>query len=691
MKKFIFTLFALFTTFTFVLAQDVQPSSSNDGSDSYFFGSGDSNTSGNDSFFGTEGTDSNAFADDTWAEPAAEDAVAEPVVENTVAEPVAEDATADPFAEEVAAEPVAEEVAAEPVAEDAAAESVTEDIAAEPSAEEVESAENEVTEPAAEEVADFSVAEESEPVSNERKGAHPYKLEENVNKVDETAHWSIILHAGFSSFDGDFTSEMKHNVAVPSVGLGLEYAFTPVWGVGVEYMYDMYTVTGKPNAQNADTLLNGHMHKAGAYLSMDIFNLFFPRLKKKICSIHPYVGGGVAFYKRNKYYRDDNYYDAQKGVNVNPTHVRGNTIDYVNDQGLYGADFDTAYNNIGYLQAGVNVEFNLNRTLALGVRANYSYFTRDYVDGRGYSKNPRSNASKNNDGIFDVTLNMRFKLEAVSKSHVRNLVSFDNLEEAPKALDVHDTLIIQHDTTIIREIYNSETKELEQYYYVYFENNKADINDKGLITIQQVAERLQEDSTLYAIVTGYCDNTGSDQLNYALGDRRADNVMDELVAEHGIDAERMYASGMGKVIGGRSKASYSPNRRASIRLVDKATFDRMKLNMDDQRATRANYEEPEMRTIPLSESSRPKKVNTYKLRESETVVTERSTTLSKLAREYYDNTYCWVYIYIANKDKISNPNALKPGIELTIPELTEEEMRITKDQGLVLFQNAKRN
>ena len=96
-----------------------------------------------------------------------------------------------------------------------------------------------------------------------------------------------------------------------------------------------------------------------------------------------------------------------------------------------------------------------------------------------------------------------------------------------------------------------------------------------------------------------------------------------------------------------------------------------------------------MKTIPLAESSRKEKVNEYTQRENETVVTEPTTTLSKLARQYYDNTYCWVFIYIANKDQIANPNKLTPGIELTIPELTEQEMDITKDESLVLYNNTR--
>ena len=561
----------------------------------------------------------------------------------------------------------------------------------------------------AQEQAQAEEPEQAQKQSEDVKGAHPYKVEENKEIAQEFAHWSLIPHAGFNAFDGDFTSEMKHCVAVPAAGVALEYNFTPVWSIGIQYMYDMYTVTGRSvdaeglPTHTVDTLLNGHMHKAGGYLAMDFMNLIFPRAEKKIVSIIPYVGGGAAWYRRACYYKDDRYFDASKGKWINPTHGRGETKGYINADEEFAGDYDKTYNTIGYLQAGVDVDFNLNRTLALGIRADYTYFTRDYVDGRGYHKQSASSyASKNNDGIFDVTLNLRVKFEAVKKTHVRNISSFETWEKKMAMRPSHDTVIIRHDSIIIRETYEQYERDLESVYYVYFDNNKANLDNKALITIQQVADRLEEDSTLYAVVTGYCDNTGSDKLNFALGDKRAANVVDELEAEHGIDSTHLHGRGMGKIIGRRSQAAYSPNRRASIRLVDKETFDRMKENLEEQHATleeEIGYEpEPEpvakpapapVKTVPLAESSRKEKVNEYKQRDNETVVTDPNTTLSKLARQYYDNTYCWVYIYIANKEKISNPNKLTPGIELTIPELTEQEMNITKDEGLVLYNNAR--
>ena len=533
------------------------------------------------------------------------------------------------------------------------------------------------------------------------KGVHPYKVEENEKGIKpEIAHWSIIPHIGFSSFDGDFTSEMKHTVAVPSAGLAVEYNFTPVWSVGVEYMYDMYTVTGKGGDISVDTLLNGHMHKAGAYVAFDIINLFFPRVHKKIFSLHPYVGAGGAWYKRSHYFKDDMWYDAEHAKWENPTHGRGNTRNYENEKGEIGVgDADKDYRMIGYLQMGASLDFNLNRTLALGLRANYTYFTRDYVDGRGYHKQSASSyASKNNDGIFDITMYMRFKLEAVSKSHPRNMPSFDTFDKMlaaaePKVIP-HDTVIIRHDSIIVREKEIIKQAPRKDVYNVYFDNDQYTLRQDALVTIQQVADRMDEEPELYAVVIGYCDNTGGNNHNFELGDNRADKVVDELIQEYGIPSNHLYGKGSGKLVGRRSKSAYGPNRRASIHLVDEETFQLMILELNGKSEERDPSYKPtyenskpvrEPKYVPISESARKEKINEFAHREGEKVTVEKGISLTKLARQNYDNIYCWVYIYLANKDIIPNPNAVQEGTELLIPELTEEELKITKEESLSLY------
>ena len=562
----------------------------------------------------------------------------------------------------------------------------------------------------------LTIAQEADSVRI--KGVHPWDLEQNKNGIKpEIAHWSIIPRIGFSAFDGDYPHLMKHPVAIPSAGLALEYNFTPVWNVGIEYVYDMYTVTGKGGRLSVDTLLNGHMHRAGAYLSLDLINLFFPRAKKKIVSLLPYVGAGGAWYKRSHYYKDDYYINPATGEEVNPTHKRDNTNEYINDDNKVGPDHDKKYRMIGYFQAGLDLDFNLNRTLALGLRANYSYFTRDYVDGRGYHKHTAyAAASKNNDGIFDVMLYMRFKLEAVSKSHPRNMPSFkafdDMVEKTQPQILLHDTLMIyhRHDSIIIRESVE-RLKKNARVFNVYFDNDKADLRNDALTTIFEATQYMEGDTSLYAVLIGYCDNTASKAHNYVLGDRRAKNVMEEMHEEYGIPESHMYNAGIGKIAARKTARSFGPNRRVSIHLVDKETFELMKLELQDKNDTK-NTDENEpvtyensravripvledieneapadsVETVSLYESSRKEAVNPYSTNRKNTlIVVEKGMTLSKLARQYYDNSQCWVYIYMANEDTLNSPADLREGMELVIPELTKEELQIDTKECLRLY------
>ena len=55
------------------------------------------------------------------------------------------------------------------------------------------------------------------------------------------------------------------------------------------------------------------------------------------------------------------------------------------------------------------------------------------------------------------------------------------------------------------------------------------------------------------------------------------------------------------------------------------------------------------------------------LSEAQTYVVEKDDTLQKVAKKFYNSYGKWTVIYEANKEKIKNPNFLKPGTELTIP------------------------
>lgn len=507
------------------------------------------------------------------------------------------------------------------------------------------------------------------------KGAHPWKSNETV--ATEESHWSLLFNAGFNSFDGDFGSEMKHPVYAPALGLSAEYAFNPFLALGVDYMFDMYRVTGNTESEhNADILLNGMMHRAGAYLAVDLMNCFYPRAERKIFGFQLLGGGGAGWFKNNTYYTDDS---------------RGNTASAE-------AKSMDKYTNRPYLMGGVNFEFNLSRSVALGIKGTYSYFTKDDIDGRGY-QGLNAIASKNNDGIFSVTLNLRYKIDAVYKTHVRNISSDRVIErqlvanEQAKQPKVNptgtgrvDTIVVVHkDTVVVRSNTTTTVTPSEDYYFVYFETGKSALSSEGLITVQQVATRLQRETQRYAVINGYCDNTGSESINNVIGEARAEAVMNELIEEYGIDAARITACGRGKIVGKRSKAAYSPNRRAEVRLVTRDEFEQLKAECAEGYKP-SNNASVSMAAAPASSNAWHKTLSDNIIDE---VVVAKDMTLSRLARKYYQNTHCWVYIYQANKKVIPNPNALTAGKHLVIPELTDAQRTITKDKCLDLYKKLR--
>nr|WP_311479223.1 hypothetical protein [uncultured Porphyromonas sp.] len=70
----------------------------------------------------------------------------------------------------------------------------------------------------------------------------------------------------------------------------------------------------------------------------------------------------------------------------------------------------------------------------------------------------------------------------------------------------------------------------------------------------------------------------------------------------------------------------------------------------------------------------------------DTIQVSRGSSLAQIARRYYGNVYYWVYIYMANKDSIPDPNNLRYGQTLMVPSLECYDLR--KD-SLEAVQEAK--
>lgn len=511
-------------------------------------------------------------------------------------------------------------------------------------------------------------------------GVHP--LKEISPVATETSLWSVYVAAGMNLFDGDYSGEKKHAFYAPTVSIGAAYHFTNTWALGLEYKFHNYKVFGKPG--HAHTLLAGRTHQAGGYISFDVFNCFRPQNKHKLFALDLILGAS-AFWFKNQVYYVNRYKQVDKlGQDFVFLHNTLTDVSYASDKFKCYAMF------IG----GASFEFNVNRSLQVGIRALYNYTTTDLVDGR-----PRGN---NNDGIFDLEALLRYKIDAVDKSHTRNFRSKEALqsmnEEEPR-IAAKDTLYIYHKDTvyIINEggIYGKRTNTMpgidmegdkHYYYVVYFNNDSHALDNASKRIIAEASEKMLQDYDLYALVVGSCDNTGDPQYNNWLAVKRSYNVAKEMSRENNVEMGRMHTVGKGIITeNNQKKGSYRPNRRVEIHLLTREEYDKAKqLYKDLEKNKDINRGDALKLKMKKNSKSSANKVSItvpddLNLSDGAHITVQKATTLRSLAQTHYNNANCWIYLYLANGEFISSPSYIPRGTTIMLPQLTESQLKITAE------------
>ena len=394
-------------------------------------------------------------------------------------------------------------------------------------------------------------------------GVHPYKG--TYNMAWATTGYSLLFHGGINFYNGDYPTPRFNTLGYPSAGIALEYNFTPVWGIGLGYNFAMPMVRTTKNESfrgtdgaslivPKDSLLHkGMMHSGQVYVTFNLINAWFPRAVQDIFGLTIFAGVGSAWYKNSVSFHDTG--------ELNP--VTGEPSDaakYVKDGEKDHAH--SKYAQVAYAPLGAIAEFNVSRQIALGVRFQYDMYFNDYVDNRY-----RDDANKNNDGMFELEMMLRWKIAAKNKNHVRNVASVEVLEEKyyeshphrrPRRPHQVDTVLFYHRDTIV--VIHRDT--------VFMESAPATVVTEAPVVAQQPETAGRCDLTLYP----------------------------------GWEAE------------------------------------------------------------------------------ADAVVVE-GQSLSKLARIFYKNTFCWVYLWIANRSIAPDPNLIMPKCVLKVPRLNACQLSITKQEA----------
>lgn len=521
------------------------------------------------------------------------------------------------------------------------------------------------------------------------KGVHPYKDE---GWAEKNTNWSIMLEGGMAFIDGDFvqTNDFIPYTAIrPSGGIFLEYSFNPTWGIALGYNYANYGARPKDASKLPDYLSDkdrrylifGHMHSAELNLTFNFANAWFPNRSRNIFNMYFIAGAGVGFYK-SYYFSATNSYEPQFSkldYSTAPT-----TAD---EFAQYKRD--NKYNATGLIDLGLALEFNVSRGLAIGLKGIYKVTMTDKIDTRI--------KGSNNDNIEYAALTLRWKVGATKKNHAKNYSSGGALMgmRAGKQEPQKDTIVINNVDTIYSSridtlvLVDKEVSTVQvvskstpdQRYYVYFDVDKHELNDQTLIGIQQFAGRLEEDTSLCVVLTGYCDHTGTEAYNEKLAQRRADAVYNELINIYGIQKDRLLAIGKGKLA--NVKKAYGPNRRVEMRFVSKEDLEKQRKEWEEKKQLKTevtNKGQAQVKATSAKNDGVNSNINTELFDENsqwiDAVTTRRGMSLAKLARKYYNGTTdAWVYIYEANQLQIPNPDKLSEGLNLMIPRLTAEQLQ----------------
>ena len=137
-------------------------------------------------------------------------------------------------------------------------------------------------------------------------------------------------------------------------------------------------------------------------------------------------------------------------------------------------------------------------------------------------------------------------------------------------------------------ISNIDDYKLQSSVAVPFKFDQSSLSPDAKQDLDKFASDVKTDRRFFIAVEGYTDNVGTKQYNEALSRRRADAVVEYLVAKHDIPIYRIHMIGLGEekpVDEGHNRAARAKNRRVEVKVfsADQVTAS---LNTDDNSASR---------------------------------------------------------------------------------------------------------
>jgi outer membrane protein OmpA-like peptidoglycan-associated protein len=118
---------------------------------------------------------------------------------------------------------------------------------------------------------------------------------------------------------------------------------------------------------------------------------------------------------------------------------------------------------------------------------------------------------------------------------------------------------------------NIDDYKLQTTAALLFGVNKYELTADAKVELDKLATEVKSEKRFYIAVEGFTDSTGSKAYNEALSRRRADRVVEYLVAKHDIPIYRIHTIGLGQekpVDEAHSREARAKNRRVEVKVFN---------------------------------------------------------------------------------------------------------------------------
>jgi outer membrane protein OmpA-like peptidoglycan-associated protein len=142
-------------------------------------------------------------------------------------------------------------------------------------------------------------------------------------------------------------------------------------------------------------------------------------------------------------------------------------------------------------------------------------------------------------------------------------------DQANQAAQQNSENLNQFRQAVSNVVANIDDYKLQNSAMVPFKFNRYSLDDSARGDLDKLADSAKSDKRYFIAVEGFTDTTGTKQYNEMLSRKRADAVVEYLVAQHDIPIYRIHVVGLGEakpVDSGRNRAARAKNRRVDVKV-----------------------------------------------------------------------------------------------------------------------------